>query len=138
VRCIARFRNNDHDRTRRSSLMRLLFSLYRARAGGLLLALALSCLTLAAGVALIGVSGWFLTGAALAASALSFDLFAPSAMVRGFSFLRIAARYGERLSGHATTFRILSDICVHIFSRLIPLVPFKAAAHRTGDFVARL
>jgi ATP-binding cassette subfamily C protein CydC len=118
--------------------MRLLFSLYRARAAGLLLALALSCLTLAAGVALFGVSGWFLTGAALAASAMTFDLFAPSAMVRGFSFLRIASRYGERLSGHATTFKILSDIRVRIFARLIPLVPFRAASHRTGDFVARL
>lgn len=118
--------------------MRLLFSLFAARAGGLSLALALSLLTLAAGVALFGVSGWFLTGAALAASAMTFDLFAPSAMVRGFSFLRIASRYGERLSGHATTFKILSDIRVRIFSRLIPLVPLKAGAHRTGDFVARL
>ncbi|WP_018184346.1 thiol reductant ABC exporter subunit CydC [Kaistia granuli] len=118
--------------------MRLLCSLFAARAGGLSLALALACMTLAAGVALFGVSGWFLTGAALAASAMTFDLFAPSAMVRGFSFLRIASRYGERLSGHATTFKILSDIRVRIFSRLIPLVPFKAAAHRTGDFVARL
>ena len=118
--------------------MRLLFSLYRTRAGGLLLALLLSCMTLAAGVALFGVSGWFLTGAALATSAMTFNLFGPSAMVRGFSFLRIASRYGERLSGHATTFKILSDIRVRIFSRLIPLVPLKAAAHRTGDFVARL
>jgi len=118
--------------------MRLLFSLYGTRAGGLLLALLLSCMTLAAGVALFGVSGWFLTGAALATSAMTFNLFGPSAMVRGFSFLRIVSRYGERLSGHATTFKILSDIRVRIFSRLIPLVPLKAAAHRTGDFVARL
>ena len=34
--------------------MRLLFSLYGTRAGGLLLALLLSCMTLAAGVALFG------------------------------------------------------------------------------------
>ncbi|MCX5519227.1 thiol reductant ABC exporter subunit CydC [Kaistia defluvii] len=118
--------------------MRLLFSLYATRAGGLLLALLLSCMTLAAGVALFGVSGWFLTGAALATSAMTFNLFGPSAMVRGFSFLRIVSRYGERLAGHATTFKILSDIRVRVFSRLIPLVPLKAAAHRTGDFVARL
>lgn len=118
--------------------MRLLFSLYAKRSGGLLLALLLACLTLAAGVTLFGVSGWFLTGAALATSALTFNLFGPSAMVRGFSFLRIVSRYGERLAGHATTFKILSDIRVRIFSRLIPLVPLRAAAHRTGDFVARL
>ncbi|MCX5577052.1 thiol reductant ABC exporter subunit CydC [Kaistia terrae] len=119
-------------------MMRLLFSLFAARAGGLALALALSCLTLAAGVALFGVSGWFLTGASLATSAMAFNLFGPSSMVRGFSFLRIVSRYFERLAGHATTFKILSDIRVRIFSRLIPLVPLKAAAHRTGDFVARL
>jgi len=118
--------------------MRLLFSLYATRAGGLLLALLLASLTLAAGVALFGVSGWFLTGAALATSAMTFNLFGPSAMVRGFSFIRIVSRYGERLAGHATTFKILSDIRVRVFSRLIPLVPLKAAAHRTGDFVARL
>jgi ATP-binding cassette subfamily C protein CydC len=119
-------------------MMRLLFSLFAARAGGLALALALSCLTLGAGVALFGVSGWFLTGASLATSAMAFNLFGPSSMVRGFSFLRIVSRYFERLAGHATTFKILSDIRVRIFSRLIPLVPLKAAAHRTGDFVARL
>ncbi|CPP39896.1 ABC transporter ATP-binding protein [Bordetella pertussis] len=47
------------------SLWRLLFRLYARRKGALALALALSLLTVAAGVGLLGVSGWFLTGAAL-------------------------------------------------------------------------
>ncbi|CRE29915.1 ABC transporter ATP-binding protein [Bordetella pertussis] len=48
------------------SLWRLLFRLYARRKGALALALALSLLTVAAGVGLLGVSGWFLTGTAAA------------------------------------------------------------------------
>lgn len=118
----------------------LLRPLLMRRARRLLLALALSALTLAAGAALLGVSGWFLTGAALAGAAggLSFDLFAPSAAVRGLSFLRIGARYGERMTSHVVTLELLSDLRVDVFRKLIPLVPLQGAARRTGDIVARL
>ena len=46
----------------------LLLPLYARRKGGLLLALFCALATVAAGVGLLGVSGWFLTGAALALS----------------------------------------------------------------------
>ncbi len=118
--------------------MRLLWPLVRRRAPGFLLALFLSVATLAAGAGLLGVSGWFLTGAALAGIGATFELFAPSAAVRGLSFLRIGARYGERMSGHATTLAMLSELRAALFARLIPLVPLKGVAGRTGDFVARL
>ncbi|MBZ9935308.1 thiol reductant ABC exporter subunit CydC [Mesorhizobium sp. BR1-1-16] len=118
--------------------MKLLLPLVLRRAPGFLLALALSVLTLAAGAGLLGVSGWFLTGAALAGAAGGFELFAPSAAVRGLSFLRIGARYGERMTGHAVTLAMLSELRSTLFARLIPLVPMKGVAGRTGDFVARL
>ncbi|MCX5493441.1 thiol reductant ABC exporter subunit CydC [Kaistia dalseonensis] len=118
--------------------MKVLVPLFAARWRGLALALLLAATTLAAGVALLGVSGWFLTGAAITTAAASFNLFGPSSMVRGFSFLRIASRYGERITGHATTLAILSDLRVWLFGRLIPLVPFKGQDERTGDFVSRL
>ena len=63
--------------------------LFKPHARRLALALLLSLITLAAGTALLGVSGWFLTATALTALGVSFNLFAPSAMVRGFSFIRI-------------------------------------------------
>src|SRR5690606_37589731 len=77
--------------------------LFRPHWRGLLLALVLSLVTLAAGTALLGVSGWFLTATALTALGVSFNLFAPSAAVRGFSFIRILARYFEKLVGHNAT-----------------------------------
>ncbi|MCJ9713658.1 thiol reductant ABC exporter subunit CydC, partial [Bordetella hinzii] len=86
----------------------LLKTLYARRRGGLAGALALALLTVAAGVGLLGVSGWFLTGAALAGAGAAFNLFVPSSLVRGLSFVRIASRYAERLVGHAATLRLLS------------------------------
>ena len=53
----------------------------------MLLTLALSLLTLAAGIGLLGFSGWFLTAAALSTLGSAFNIFAPSAGVRGLSFI---------------------------------------------------
>ena len=112
--------------------------LFARRAAGLLLALFLSLVTLAAGVALLGTSGWFITGAALTTAGLAFNLFAPSALVRGFSFIRILARYGERLSGHDATLRLLADIRGWLFAKLFPRLPLNDRSLRHGDLVSRL
>ncbi|HWU17803.1 MAG TPA: thiol reductant ABC exporter subunit CydC, partial [Devosia sp.] len=112
--------------------------LFARQARGLLLALILSLVTLAAGVALLGTSGWFITAAALTSAGLAFNLFAPSALVRGFSFIRILARYGERLTGHDATLRLLSDIRGWLFARLFPRLPLADRNLRHGDLVSRL
>lgn len=115
-----------------------LVPLFQRRAGGLLLALLLSLVALAAGVALLGTSGWFITAAALTTAGLAFNLFAPSALVRGFSFIRILARYGERLAGHDATLRLLADIRGWLFARLFPRLPLTDRGLRHGDLVSRL
>lgn len=112
--------------------------LFARQARGLLLALVLSLVTLAAGVALLGTSGWFITAAALTSAGLAFNLFAPSALVRGFSFIRILARYGERLTGHDATLRLLADIRGWLFARLFPRLPLADRNLRHGDLVSRL
>lgn len=119
-------------------LWRLLAPLYRQRAGALAAAFALAGVTLAAGVGLLGVSGWFLTGAALTTAGMAFNLFAPSALVRGLSFLRIAARYGERVTGHGATLRLLADLRTVVFGKLLPLDLAQLSRYRDGDLVARL
>lgn len=116
----------------------LLRTLYARRRGGLAGALALALLTVAAGVGLLGVSGWFLTGAALAGAGAVFNLFVPSSLVRGLSFVRIASRYAERLVGHAATLRLLSDLRASVFRALVRLTPRQLARYRAGDLVARL
>jgi len=115
-----------------------LLPLYRRRAGGLLAALLLALLTIAAGVGLLGVSGWFLSAAALAGAGSVFNLFVPSALVRLLSFARIAARYAERLVGHAATLRLLTDLRAGVFDVLVALTPRQLARYRAGDLVARL
>ncbi len=105
--------------------------------GAFALTLGLSVVTLFAGIALLGLSGWFLTAAALSTAGAAFNLFAPSAGVRGFSFVRILSRYGEKLAGHDATLRLLSDLRVWLFSRLFPLVPLGRRIGR-GDLVSRL
>lgn len=103
----------------------------------LLLTLVLSLVTILAGIGLLGLSGWFLTAAALSTAGALFNLFVPSSGVRALSFIRIAARYGERLSGHDTTLRVLSDLRVWLFAKLFPLVPLGRRFGR-GDLVGRL
>jgi ATP-binding cassette, subfamily C, bacterial CydC len=112
--------------------------LFRQQGGALLLALALSLVTLISGVALLGTSGWFITATALTTLGLGFNLFVPSAMVRGLSFLRILARYGERLVGHNATLKLLSDLRGWLFARLFPRLPLPDRSLRHGDLVSRL
>ncbi len=113
-------------------------ALYRRQRAGLLLALLLALLAVAAGVGLLGVSGWFLAGAALAGAGSEFNLFAPSALVRGLSFLRIGTRYAERLAGHGATLHLLADLRGAVFGALVRLTPRQLARFRGGDLVARL
>ncbi|RMX09465.1 ATP-binding cassette domain-containing protein [Vandammella animalimorsus] len=84
-------------------------------AAGLLLA----CATALMGALLLGVSGWFITGTALAglsaATALAFDIFVPSASIRFLALGRTGARYAERLVGHAATL----DALVALRERLL-------------------
>jgi ATP-binding cassette, subfamily C, bacterial CydC len=86
----------------------------------------------------LGVSGWFLTGAALAGLGGAFNLFVPSSLVRGLSFVRIASRYAEKLAGHAATLRLLSELRSTVFRALIRLTPRQLAHYRNGDLVARI
>jgi ATP-binding cassette subfamily C protein CydC len=115
-----------------------ILALYRRRRMGLVWAVLLALLTVAAGVGLLGVSGWFLAGAALAGIGSDFNLFAPSALVRGLSFTRIGARYAERLVGHGATLHLLSDLRGAVFGALVRLTPRQLARYRGGDLVARL
>ena len=105
--------------------------------GPIALTLLLSLITLLAGIGLLGLSGWFLTAAALSTLGSAFNIFAPSAGVRGLSFIRILSRYGEKLSGHDMTLRLLSDLRAWLFARLFPLVPLARRFGR-GDLVSRL
>lgn len=117
------------------AVLRLFFAERRlALLGGM----ALAALTLASGIALLGVSGWFITATALAgasaATALAFDVFAPSAGIRLFAITRTAARYGERLVTHDATLGVLAGLRERLFRGWAE----PGAAGRLIDHPARL
>lgn len=110
----------------------------KAHKGITVLALLLALITVFAGVGLLSVAGWFLTGAFLAGSTLTFNLFAPSALVRGLSLLRIVSRYLERVTGHIVTLDLQAEIRTKSFARLAAFKPAQLAQYRDGDLLARL
>jgi ATP-binding cassette subfamily C protein CydC len=81
--------------------------------------LLLSSATALCGVALLGLSGWFITATAVAglsvATALTFDVFAPSAGIRFLALARTASRYGERLTTHDATLGVLAALRERLF-----------------------
>lgn len=121
------------------ALRRLLKPLWQRQRRALLLAWLLALITALAAVGLLGVAGGFITATALVTGALaSFNLFVPSASVRALAFIRILSRYGERVTGHAATLRVLADLRQQVFARLLRQNAAQLARWRDGDVVARL
>ncbi len=110
----------------------------------LLAGIALSLLTSLAAIALLGMSGWFICAAAVAGAAapdgvaVGFNFLQPAAQIRALAIIRTLARYGERLSSHEATFRVLAEIRCWFFSRMIPLAPGALALRRSGDLLQRM
>lgn len=101
-------------------------------------ALCVALSTVFAGIGLLTVAGWFLTAAFLSASTALFNLFVPSALIRGLSMWRIVSRYGERITGHTVTLDLQAEIRSQTFAQLAALPPAQLARYRDGDLVSRL
>ena len=109
--------------------------------GGMLMAV----LTVVMGMALLGLSGWFIAATALAglvpATALAFDVFMPSAGIRLLAMGRTASRYGERLVTHEATLAVLAALRVRLFlgwaqpgaARQLQLRPARLLQRLTAD-----
>lgn len=94
-----------------------------------------------AGVALLGVSGWFITASALAGmggvlAVKAFNYLLPSASIRGLTIVRTLARYGERYWSHRAALLALADVRARLFDRLAARP--ESAVHHTGELTARL
>ncbi|MHC5231892.1 thiol reductant ABC exporter subunit CydC [Brucella sp. LJL56] len=97
-------------------ILRLFF---RTKGMALLAGIATSTVTVLAGIALLGLSGWFITATAIAglsiATAVVFDVFAPAAGIRLLAILRTGSRYLERLVTHDATLAILAALREKLF-----------------------
>ncbi|NTI31114.1 amino acid ABC transporter ATP-binding/permease protein [Rhizobium rhizogenes] len=111
------------------------------RKRALLLGALLSALTVLAGIALLGLSGWFITAASLAgltATAITFDVFAPSAGIRLLAILRTGARYGERLTTHDATLGLLAALRENLFRGWAAPGAATILMHRPAKLLFRL
>ena len=118
--------------------------LFKPHSGWLLGGIILSLLTAFASIALLTLSGWFISSCAIAGlvvidgNALAFNFMLPAAQIRALAITRTLGRYGERLVTHEATFRVLAGIRSWFFQQLIPLVPGRLSALRSGDLLSRM
>lgn len=115
-------------------LLPILRLIWSGQPGPLLRGTLLAITVLAAGVALLGLSGWFITAAGaagLAGIGIAFNVFQPSAGVRMLALGRTAARYGERLLTHDATLKSLTEIRVRLLTGVLTQ-PFSRLSRLRG------
>lgn len=112
--------------------------LYSNHSRRLLLGTILAITSLSASIGLLSLSGWFLAASFLVGSTILFNFFYPSSGVRGLAIGRTISRYFERLVTHDATFRVLAELRISIFKKLIPLSPSGLNHFRNSELLNRL
>lgn len=103
--------------------------------------LILSILVLVAGIALLGLSGWFITSAGIAGligAGLTYDVFRPSAGVRFLALGRTVSRYGERLLTHDATLKSLASMRVRLLNAVVNLPYKRTLSFRSSNILNRI
>ncbi|MCX7089080.1 MAG: thiol reductant ABC exporter subunit CydC [Methylococcales bacterium] len=101
-------------------------------------------LTAFSSIALLMLSGWFITASALAGltvmdvNAVMFNFMLPAAQIRALAITRTVGRYAERLVTHDVTFRSLAGIRSWFFQQVIPLAPGRLSTLRSSDLLSRM
>lgn len=100
--------------------------------------------TLLSGIALLAVSGWFITETALvglllaAGTAATINLYVPGGAIRFFALSRTVFRYLERVYNHDTVLRLLTDIRCTLF-RTLSAASVTPRSERSGaQWLSRL
>ncbi|MBT2189058.1 ATP-binding cassette domain-containing protein [Sphingobium nicotianae] len=123
-----------------SDLEALLSSASREQRSSMRVAILYAILAAVSAVTLLGLSGWFITGAALAglagvAAVQAFNYLLPSAAIRLLAIVRTLTRYGERLQGHKAALLTLAAVRAGLFQRFVGAPDLSRAS---GDMAATL
>lgn len=120
----------------------ILHLFFRTRGLALYAGILVATATVLAGIALLGLSGWFITATAIAglsvATAIVFDVFAPAAGIRLLAIIRTGARYLERLVTHDATLSILAALREKLFRSWARPASAKALLKRPAQLLFRL
>ena len=117
------------------STLRWLIDLARPQRGRLVAAAALGAAAAAASVALMGTAAYLIARASQQPPILTLTV--AIVAVRFFGISRAVARYTERLVGHDAAFRVVSDLRVNVYRRVVPLAPARLDDHSSGDVLTR-
>ncbi|MEA2590927.1 MAG: ATP-binding cassette, subfamily bacterial CydC [Actinomycetota bacterium] len=106
----------------------------------LVVAAALAVGAFLAGAALLAVAGWFIAASAVAGLAVTttFSFLYPSAAIRALALARTVGRYGERVSTHSVTLRLVGQLRVTLFARALGLPRDRVADLRSSDLLGRI
>ena len=96
----------------------------------------LGFLAVASNVALMAMSAYLISKAAIVTNVAAVALAITG--VRVLAIGRAAFRYLERYTTHRATFAILADLRVWFFASIEPLAPARLAGRRSGDLLARI
>lgn len=101
----------------------------------LALGVLLGVVAIGANIALMALSAYLISRAALATSVAELALAVTG--VRVLAITRAGSRYLERLASHRVMFRILSTMRVWFYAAIEPLAPARLAQRRSGDLLTR-
>jgi len=126
-----------------SPIRRLLRQARRRQQGDLWVAALSAGGAAAAASLLLGLSGWFLTGAAIAGAAgpvaiAAFNYLLPSAAIRFLAISRTGLRYTERLFGHAAALKALAEIRPALFAGIAAAPVARSLRLSSGEATTRL
>jgi len=119
-------------------IIRLAAMMWHTEKRWLLIGLFASFLATGSAIALLALSGWFITAAGLAGiggAGLLFDFFRPSAGIRFLALLRTGSRYAERIATHDATLRFLTALRTDLF-RQVAVGPARSL--RSSELLQRL
>jgi ATP-binding cassette subfamily C protein CydC len=125
-----------------SRILGLVAEQVRAERDRLRLAALAGAVVSATAVCLLGLSGWFITGAAIAglaggAAVQAFNYMMPSAVIRLLAIVRTGARYVERVAGHEAALRALARLRPQLFDAVARAPVSRALSLSSGEASAR-
>ncbi|WP_158801539.1 ATP-binding cassette domain-containing protein [Acidisoma sp. L85] len=127
----------------RASIHALIAVERRRQRGKLAIAALSAAAVTASSVLLLGLSGWFIGGAALAglggpAVVYAFNYMLPAVAIRLLAILRTGGRYTERILGHEAAFGALAQLRPALFRAIVAAPAVTALKLTVGDASMRM
>jgi len=104
----------------------------------------LASLTAISGIALLMLSGWFITASAMTGLAIglglvaTLDIYMPGSGIRFFALSRTVGRYVERLYNHNAVLSLIASIRQQLFAGLIGLANKEIKQTQNNEWLSRL